>query len=60
MTPSQRAHEQEIARAHVGLSNATRRTDKEAYRAMLVAGIKSRDPEVIAALEAERMRRVGL
>ena len=60
MTPAQRAHEQEIAKAHIGLSNATRKTDKEAYWAMLVAGIKSRDPEVTEALESERMKRVGL
>lgn len=58
MTPSQLEHEKTIDRAYQHLIQPG--SDKALYWSVMVAGIKSRDPEVTARLEAERMARVGL
>lgn len=53
----QQAHEESIARAYQKLIQPG--GDKALYWAQMVAGIKSRDPEVTARLEAERLARAG-
>lgn len=58
LQPHQAEHEKAIDHAYRKLLEPG--SDKALYWAVMVSGIKSRDPEVTAQLEAERLARVGL
>ena len=60
MTPEQRAHERRIEEVRLALVAATTHSERDRLSAEFYRLLSERDPELVEALEADRMERVAL